>query len=417
MNGQSFPFDEHPPSDVLESLIVSRSHRGHIQHTVSDPALIAKIIGHRKNDYRQVSPHPLTSAWRRPPPPDQDSLVSCFDLLPVGVTVPVIASAAAEAPARWRKLGITEINAQAEAACVSFDVVSQALFSSDPAVSGADTLMSLSSILEHRAADKDKGRRLWPSFRMRPQRVVSDLATTQIREQLTRMLAARLDDPGRPNDLVSNLLIAAAGKRAQTEATAATISMAERLLLNGQIVGGRTLTRILALLIHHPDIQVRASREAIAAAAQGPQDSFWRRTPYLRQIISEALRIYPLGKSIERVAIRNDALGGVEIRRGDRVVIWPAAIHRHRSLWANPDRFDPDNFTPERRDRLPPYQYLPFGIARSASIVEAYSVAQLATVLAVWLSQYRFAPAQADIHSGWQPPNGDRLMMRILPIS
>ena len=59
-------------------------------------------------------------------------------------------------------------------------------------------------------------------------------------------------------------------------------------------------------------------------------------------------------------------------------------VHRHPACWEEPERFDPDRFTPERSANRPRYAYIPFGggprlcIGNSLAMMEAQLV--LATV-------------------------------------
>src|SRR5690606_28959448 len=116
----------------------------------------------------------------------------------------------------------------------------------------------------------------------------------------------------------------------------------------------------LYLLAFDPQVQARAADEAqatldgrAAAAADLP------RLPYIRQVIEEALRLYPPAAFLSRTARAHDMLGGREVLPGDTIMLPIYALHRHHLLWDDPDRFDPGRFAPgTTRDR---FAFLPFG--------------------------------------------------------
>ncbi len=72
---------------------------------------------------------------------------------------------------------------------------------------------------------------------------------------------------------------------------------------------------------------------------------------YLRQVIEETMRLYPPIPGIPRQAAADDVLCGHPVPRRSIVAILPWVVHRHHRLWTDPDRFDPDNFSPEQRPR------------------------------------------------------------------
>src|ERR1700688_3538525 len=62
-----------------------------------------------------------------------------------------------------------------------------------------------------------------------------------------------------------------------------------------------------------------------------------------------------------RVAREPDDICGRPVRKGEEIAILPWVLHRHRTLWDGPDRFDPERFSGERSATRPRFAYLPFG--------------------------------------------------------
>jgi len=78
-----------------------------------------------------------------------------------------------------------------------------------------------------------------------------------------------------------------------------------------------------------------------------------------RAAIDEANRHYPPIVAISRVALEADELAGQPIRRGTMVVIAPYVLRRHRTLWSDPDGFDPNRFLGPTRQRIDRFAHLP----------------------------------------------------------
>ncbi len=106
-------------------------------------------------------------------------------------------------------------------------------------------------------------------------------------------------------------------------------------------------------------------------------------------MVDETLRLYPPVPRFDREAVADDLLGDHEVRAGDLVSIWPWIIHRHKKLWAEPDAFDPERFASGERHR---FQYLPFGAGPRTCVGARFALAEALTMLAIWLSRWRFAP-------------------------
>jgi cytochrome P450 len=118
---------------------------------------------------------------------------------------------------------------------------------------------------------------------------------------------------------------------------------------------------------------------------------------YTRMILQESMRLYPAVHTLAfRQAQQADAICGIRVPKGSLVTIIPWLLHRHREYWPNPDRFDPERFTPEAsagRDRL---VYLPFGFGPRVCIGASFAMAEAVLILAT-LAQ-RFRPRLVEGH-------------------
>jgi cytochrome P450 len=106
---------------------------------------------------------------------------------------------------------------------------------------------------------------------------------------------------------------------------------------------------------------------------------------FTKQVILEAMRLYPPAALLSRQASRAVRIGGEEIAPGTLVYVPIYAVHRHRAYWDMPDSFDPSRFAPEAVKARDRYTYLPFGAGPRACIGMTFAQMEAAAVLAVLL--------------------------------
>src|SRR5262249_19911222 len=128
----------------------------------------------------------------------------------------------------------------------------------------------------------------------------------------------------------------------------------------GHETTANTLSWALYLVSQSPRWRDLVAEEAAREFA-GPVDTLADRLVLTRAVIDEALRLYPPIAAISRSALGPDELAGVAVKRGTMVVVSPYVLHRHRTLWKDPDIFAPERFLNGEREKIDRYAYLPFG--------------------------------------------------------
>ncbi len=159
------------------------------------------------------------------------------------------------------------------------------------------------------------------------------------------------------------------------------------MILAGHETTALTLFWSMALLAQSPLWQERVAEEAAAHPFDATNAA--EVLPHLvvtRAVVSEALRLYPPAFMVTRSAIARDTANRTLVPRGATVVIAPWVLHRHRTLWTDPDAFDPARFMP---DAPPPprFAYLPFGAGPRVCVAAQFAVAEAVLVLAKLLGQ------------------------------
>ena len=87
--------------------------------------------------------------------------------------------------------------------------------------------------------------------------------------------------------------------------------------------------------------------------------------------------------------LEDDEICGVKIPKGSQIGIIPWVLHRHRSLWENPEKFEPERFSPERSQGRHRFAYLPFGGGPRVCIGMALAMTEAQLILATIAQRYR----------------------------
>jgi cytochrome P450 len=111
--------------------------------------------------------------------------------------------------------------------------------------------------------------------------------------------------------------------------------------------------------------------------------------PYTKMVIEESMRLYPPAPGLSnRVALADDEVADVKIPKGANIGIIPWLIHRHRTLWDEPERFDPERFSPERAQGRHRFAYLPFGGGPRVCIGMALAMTEAQLLLATLAQRF-----------------------------
>ncbi|WP_223421349.1 cytochrome P450 [Tateyamaria pelophila] len=231
-----------------------------------------------------------------------------------------------------------------------------------------------------------------PDWVPRPSRVMSGKVLRDMKSVADKTIA---DRAARDRDGVPDLLdLLLKGEDPKSGRKMTTPELRDNLLTF--IVAGHETTALslawsLYLVAFDQTVQDRARAEAQGVlkgrAATGDDVA---NLPFIRQIIDEALRLYPPAGLLSRTALANDTLCGRDIRKGDTCIVPIYALHRSRLLWDDPDAFRPERF--EDRKSVDRYAYLPFGDGPRICIGASFALQEAVIILATLLSRFKFTP-------------------------
>jgi cytochrome P450 len=157
------------------------------------------------------------------------------------------------------------------------------------------------------------------------------------------------------------------------------IDEAMTLIVAGHETTASGLNWTWYLLSQNPQAEQLLHAEIDAAAEKSaPGLAEMEQLSYTRNVVDEALRLYPPGWLLSRRTIGPDTLSGFEVPPGTDVLLCPYLLHRHPRYWKEPDAFRPERFDAAHESERPRFAYMPFAagprhcIGESLALYEMY---------------------------------------------
>jgi cytochrome P450 len=162
------------------------------------------------------------------------------------------------------------------------------------------------------------------------------------------------------------------------------------IFLAGHETTANALTWTWFLLSGAPDVEARLHAEVLNAL-QGrlPATADLPSLPFVERVVTESMRLYPPAWIIGRRAIDEYRLNEYVVPPRSILVMSPYIIQRDPRFYPDPDRFDPDRWTPEFRAGLPKFAYFPFGGGPRQCIGESFAWMELILLVATIAQQCR----------------------------
>ncbi|XP_049766008.1 cytochrome P450 4C1-like isoform X5 [Schistocerca cancellata] len=167
----------------------------------------------------------------------------------------------------------------------------------------------------------------------------------------------------------------------------------DTFMFEGHDTTSAAISWALVLLGDHPEIQENVHTELKDVFERdhfrGLTMQDLHNMKYLDMVIKEVLRLYPSVPFIARKVTKDVQVGGYRIPEGVTVTMQICYTHRDPDHWPDPDRFDPDNFLPERVQGRHPYAYVPFSAGPRNCIGQKFAILEEKTVLSYILYNFR----------------------------
>jgi cytochrome P450 len=381
---------------AFKSDYFKRNVFGHTVHVVLNPEWVQRVLLDNAANYekprlvkRILSPtigRGLLTAerelWRA-----QRKIVSASFTPPaVDALVPLFGEVGEAMAASWDD-GTRDMAVEATSATMR--VIATALFSGDERLTTPQAMDHITAAMDGVSEARIQVLLGMPLIPLTPRGRRGRSGQQFLRRTLGAIVGERLGSDA-PDDFVTSMIRELIDRFPREEAIELAIDNAATFYLAGHETTANLTSWTLFVLSEQPELQERVAAEATAALQAGADANLPQRLPLLRAVVDETLRLYPPVPRFDREAVGDDRLGDHEVKAGDLVSIWPWIIHRHKTLWNDPDAFDPKCFA--RGKQRHRFQYLPFGAGPRTCVGARFAMAEALTILAIWLRQWRFAP-------------------------
>jgi cytochrome P450 len=301
-----------------------------------------------------------------------------------------VTNAAREMLERWEAFAARgrPVPLAAEMMKLTLRIITESLFSTDIR-SSADIVGKAFTTLNKDISYRFKTVFVPPLWMPAPRNLKFKKARDELNRLVYEIIERRRRGSGSHNDLLSMLLRA----RDERSGEGMTDRQLRDEVMTLMLAGHETTANLLAwacyLLSQHPTAAHKLRVELNEAlGARDPVADDLSALDYTKNVLQEALRLYPPVWIISRKAIGRDEIGGYSIPAGTTVTLCSYTLHRHPDFWEYPGEFIPERFSTEQDGRLPNPAYFPFGGGPRSCIGGHFAMMEAQLILAMIFRRY-----------------------------
>ena len=197
------------------------------------------------------------------------------------------------------------------------------------------------------------------------------------------------------------------------------VDEAMTLIVAGHETTASALNWTWYLLSQNREAESLLHAEIDAAEEKGaPSLADMESLSYTKNVVDEALRLYPPGWMLSRRTIAPDVLSGYEVPAGTDVLVSPYLLHRHPRYWKEPQNFRPERFDDDHVSERPRFAYMPFAAGPRHCIGETLALYEMYMHLYKVARRYRLTyvadrPLELEAHINLRTKHP--LMMKLEP--
>ncbi|KAK0072324.1 hypothetical protein PV325_011549 [Microctonus aethiopoides] len=176
----------------------------------------------------------------------------------------------------------------------------------------------------------------------------------------------------------------------------AVASHAASFFLDGYETSSVTLSFVTYQLAAHPTVQAKLREEIMNNFEKYNGKltyEFIQEMKYMDQVIKESMRLTPTIPYFAKICTTEFKLVGYDgleciVHAGTEIIISTIGLHRDPTFWENPDVFDPERFSDDKRRNYHKFIYLPFGSGPKSCVGMRIAMMQMKAALATLLKSY-----------------------------
>lgn len=294
---------------------------------------------------------------------------------------------------RWSQIPDgSSIDVDAEMMRLTLEIVGKALFSIDLSKDAPHLTEATLTTLDY-IVYRVKSLTLIPTFLPLPRNRAFQKALKILEEAVSQIIQQRRKDQTLGEDLLGMFLRARDEESGEGMSDRQIRDEVMTMLIAGHETVASALTWTWYLLSTHPEVEKRLFEE-VHAVLKGnlPSTKDLENLPYVAQIFTEALRLYPPAWLITRKALEEDEILGYSIPAGAIIVISPYVIHRLKEHWENPEDFIPERFVHDPEGTSHRFTFIPFGAGPRLCIGNQFAHIEARLILATMIQIFRLSP-------------------------
>lgn len=162
------------------------------------------------------------------------------------------------------------------------------------------------------------------------------------------------------------------------------------LLFAGHETLTSSITAFCYLLAQHPDVLTKAKLEQQQIQLTEPITfEQLKSMQYLDQVIKEVLRFVPSVGGAFREVVETCEFNGFTLPKGWSVLYQVGRTHQDQTLYNEPEKFNPDRFSPEKTQEQP-YGYIPFGGGMRECLGKEFAKLEMKILATMLLREYEW---------------------------
>jgi cytochrome P450 len=300
--------------------------------------------------------------------------------------------AAADALAsRWRDREVLDV--WPEMLRLTLGIVGRTLFGADVESESDEVGGAMRAATLQYRAFKLPGAKVWERLPL-PHLVRFQRGKRRLREVVLRLIEERRRGGRDHGDLLSMLLSAEGDDGMMTPAQ--VWDEALTIFIAGYDTTATALLWTWYALSQNPEAEARLHEE-LDAVLDGERPAGFEdlaRLPYTERVLCESMRLYPPTWRLVRRAVRDFPVGGYVVPAGSLVVVSQYVMHRDPRFFPDPERFDPERWTPEARAARPQFSYFPFGGGPRRCVGESFAMTEGVLLLSTLARRWRVRPLE-----------------------
>ncbi|GBN49660.1 Cytochrome P450 4C1 [Araneus ventricosus] len=162
--------------------------------------------------------------------------------------------------------------------------------------------------------------------------------------------------------------------------------------LAGHETVSTTIIWTLYLIGLHPEIQAKIHEELDRVFggdfARPISEEDLSQLQYLERVLKETNRLCPAVPLFGRNIPETTEICGQTLPKGTSCIVLTYFLHRDEEVFPNPEKFDPDRFSPEKCLKIPELAYVPFGAGPRNCIGQRFALMEIKTLVSSILRNF-----------------------------